>query len=133
MGCDRGEDARSLPRADRRGGWVTVAAVVFWVAAGLIVYAHLGYPLVLFAASRFKPRPRAGPVSNWPAVSVIVSAHDEAETIDRWIDAIRGLDYPRRLEVIVVSDGSGDRTAEIARGAGADLVIEQERAGKVTA
>ena len=44
------------------------------------------------------------------------------------------LDYPRELlEVIVASDGSTDRTAELAREAGADLVLELPRAGKVPA
>ncbi len=44
------------------------------------------------------------------------------------------LDYPRELlEVIVASDGSADRTAELAREAGADLVLELPRAGKVPA
>jgi cellulose synthase/poly-beta-1,6-N-acetylglucosamine synthase-like glycosyltransferase len=44
------------------------------------------------------------------------------------------LDYPReRLQVIVASDGSGDATAERARDAGADLVLELPAGGKVAA
>ncbi len=44
------------------------------------------------------------------------------------------LDYPReRLELIVASDGSTDATAERARAAGADLVLELPRGGKVAA
>jgi cellulose synthase/poly-beta-1,6-N-acetylglucosamine synthase-like glycosyltransferase len=112
---------------------MTVVAVVFWVAAGLLVYTHLAYPLVLFALTRFKPRQSAREASAWPAVTVIVSAHDEEETIERWVKAIRALEYPRRPELIVISDGSSDRTAELARAAGADLVIEQDRRGKVAA
>ena len=44
------------------------------------------------------------------------------------------LDYPReRLQLIVASDGSADATAERARAAGADLVLELPRGGKVAA
>jgi glycosyltransferase involved in cell wall biosynthesis len=42
-------------------------------------------------------------------------------------------DYPRdRLELIVASDGSADRTVELAREAGADMVLELPRGGKMT-
>ena len=44
------------------------------------------------------------------------------------------LDYPReRLELIVASDGSADATVERARAAGADLVLDLPRGGKVAA
>jgi cellulose synthase/poly-beta-1,6-N-acetylglucosamine synthase-like glycosyltransferase len=112
---------------------MTAAAVVFWVAAGLLLYTHLGYPPLLALLAGLRRRPDDRPVGEWPAVSVIVAAHDEEGAIERWVEAIRSLEYPSRPEVIVVSDGSSDRTAELARAAGADLVIEQERLGKVAA
>ena len=44
------------------------------------------------------------------------------------------LDYPReRLELIVASDGSADATVERARAAGADLVLDLPRGGKIAA
>jgi cellulose synthase/poly-beta-1,6-N-acetylglucosamine synthase-like glycosyltransferase len=44
------------------------------------------------------------------------------------------LDYPReKLELVVASDGSGDATVERARAAGADLVLDLPRGGKVLA
>ena len=69
-----------------------------------------------------------------PRVSLIVAAHDEEDVIaERVADAL-ALDYPReRLEVVVASDGSTDATVERARAAGADLVLDLERAGKVPA
>jgi cellulose synthase/poly-beta-1,6-N-acetylglucosamine synthase-like glycosyltransferase len=67
-------------------------------------------------------------------VSLIVAAHDEEDVIEAKIADALGLDYPRELlEVIVVSDGSGDRTVECARAAGADLVLELDRVGKIAA
>ena len=44
------------------------------------------------------------------------------------------LDYPRELlELIVASDGSADATVELARAAGADLVLDLPRGGKIAA
>jgi cellulose synthase/poly-beta-1,6-N-acetylglucosamine synthase-like glycosyltransferase len=109
--------------------------IVFWVAGGLIVYAHLGYPLLLRAlvalvGRREEPRGTA----ELPAVSLIIPAYDEGKVIERKIANARELDYPAdRLQVVVASDGSTDRTAELARSAGADLVLELPRGGKVAA
>jgi cellulose synthase/poly-beta-1,6-N-acetylglucosamine synthase-like glycosyltransferase len=110
--------------------------IVFWVAAGLIVYAHLGYPLLLRAlVAVFGERGGGdGPSGDLPRVSMIVPAHDEELVIERKVANARALDYPDdRLEVIVASDGSSDRTAELARAVGADQVLELPRGGKVAA
>ncbi|HET9120464.1 MAG TPA: glycosyltransferase, partial [Solirubrobacterales bacterium] len=69
-----------------------------------------------------------------PSVSLIVPAHDEELVIERKVANARELDYPKELlEVIVVSDGSTDRTVERARAAGADQVLDLPRGGKVAA
>jgi cellulose synthase/poly-beta-1,6-N-acetylglucosamine synthase-like glycosyltransferase len=109
--------------------------IVFWVAAGLIVYAHLGYPLLLRAlVALFGRREESRGSAELPTVSLIVPAYDEEEVIERKIANARELDYPAdRLQVVVASDGSTDRTAELARSAGADLVLELPRGGKVAA
>jgi cellulose synthase/poly-beta-1,6-N-acetylglucosamine synthase-like glycosyltransferase len=112
-------------------------AAAFWVSAGLIVYTHLGYPLLLLALSRLRRRgrPPTPPAEGEPPkVSLIVAAYDEEEVIAEKVANALALDYPRELlEVVVASDGSADRTAERAREAGADLVLELPRAGKVSA
>jgi cellulose synthase/poly-beta-1,6-N-acetylglucosamine synthase-like glycosyltransferase len=114
---------------------MTVVEVIFWVAAGLLVYTHVGYPLVLVVLNRLRreaPAPRVAP--NPPSVSLVIAAHDEAEVIAAKVADALALDYPRELlEVIVASDGSSDSTAELARGAGADQVLELERMGKLLA
>ena len=114
---------------------MTALAIVFWAASGLILYTHLGYPLVLGALARRRPpaAPRLAPDPP-PRVSLIVAAHDEEDGIVRFLRSALALRYPReRLEVIVVSDGSTDRTAEWAARAGADRVVEMPRGGKVAA
>jgi cellulose synthase/poly-beta-1,6-N-acetylglucosamine synthase-like glycosyltransferase len=109
--------------------------VVFWVAVGLLAYTHVGYPLALALLARLAPRRRPpARLEQLPSVSLIVAAHDEEQVIEAKVRNALALDYPRELlEVIVASDGSADRTAELARAAGADLVLELERAGKVPA
>src|SRR5688500_7671878 len=114
-----------------------ILEIAFWASVGLLVYTHLGYPLVLWLLVHLRRRPAAthpGQAAGPPPVSLIVAAHDEAEVIGRWVEAALALDYPReRREVIVAADGCGDDTGARAREAGADLVLELERGGKVSA
>jgi cellulose synthase/poly-beta-1,6-N-acetylglucosamine synthase-like glycosyltransferase len=110
--------------------------IVFWAAVGLIAYAHLGYPLLLSLLARVFGEDAASPEPSGelPTVTLIIPAYDEEEVIERKVANARGLDYPAdRLEIVVASDGSSDRTAELARGAGADRVLELPRGGKVAA
>jgi len=115
---------------------MTAIAILFWLSAGSIVYTHLGYPLVLRALLSLRRRPTLDP-GTWeelPKVSVIVAAYDEEEVIEAKVANALALDYPReRLELIIASDGSTDATAERARAAGADLVLELPRGGKIAA
>src|SRR4029079_1369739 len=67
-----------------------------------------------------------------PSVSLIVAAHDEEAVIARKVENALGLDYPReKLQLIVASDGSADGT--VAAAAGADLVLDLPRGGKIRA
>jgi cellulose synthase/poly-beta-1,6-N-acetylglucosamine synthase-like glycosyltransferase len=129
----------------------TVAAILFWLSASLLVYTHLGYPLVLWTLTRlrasrsrphrFHPSPRYNEekggndaAEQLPTVSLIVPAYDEEEVIAAKVANALALDYPReRLQIIVASDGSSDATAECARAAGASLVLELPPGGKVAA
>jgi cellulose synthase/poly-beta-1,6-N-acetylglucosamine synthase-like glycosyltransferase len=116
---------------------MTSLVILFWSSVALIIYTHLGYPLLLALVARFRGRQEFG----WPQeeplpfVSVIVPAYAEEEVIERRIANLRDeISFPRsRLEVIVACDGSPDRTPERARAAGADLVLELPRGGKVRA
>ena len=106
----------------------------FWAAIALLAYTHAGYPVVLRLLARRRPSDPLGsdPSGSDPYVSLIVAAHDEEDVIARKVENALGLDYPRdRLEVVVASDGSTDRTVERARAAGADVVLDLPRAGKI--
>lgn len=113
----------------------TIAAILFWLSSSLLVYTHLGYPLSLRLLVQLKgDSAEAGPAAGAPSVSLIIPAYDEEEVIAAKVANALALDYPReRLQVIVASDGSGDATAERARAAGADLVLELPPGGKIAA
>ncbi len=133
-----------------------VRKVVLWGSAGLLGYTHVGYPVLLLLLARLRDRsaaptdqpstpptdrPRTTPADappapppGQPSVSVIVAAYAEQEVIAGRVANLRALDYPReRLELIVACDGSPDATARRARDAGADLVLELPRGGKIRA
>jgi hypothetical protein len=110
--------------------------VAFWLCVALLAYAQVGYPLLLaaLAAARGRREEAPGPPQDPPSVSLVVAAHAEEAVIAEKVADALALDYPReRLEVIVACDGSPDATAARARAAGADLVLELPRGGKVRA
>jgi cellulose synthase/poly-beta-1,6-N-acetylglucosamine synthase-like glycosyltransferase len=122
----------------------TVAAILFWLSAGALVYTHLGYPIALWALTHLGRFHDWGPyrgqkggndvAGELPTVSLIVPAYDEEEVIADKVANALALDYPHeRLQIIVASDGSTDATAERARAAGAGLVLELPPGGKVAA
>jgi cellulose synthase/poly-beta-1,6-N-acetylglucosamine synthase-like glycosyltransferase len=110
--------------------------VLFWVSSALIVWTHAGYPAALALLARLRPprrlpAPAGGPP---PALSLVVAAHDEEAVIGAKVANALALDYPRELlEVIVACDGCADATAVRAREAGADVVLELPRGGKIRA
>jgi cellulose synthase/poly-beta-1,6-N-acetylglucosamine synthase-like glycosyltransferase len=117
---------------------VTALAIVFWLCTGLLLYAHVGYPALLALLARGRRDPATPgphqPAGELPSVSVIVAAYAEQDVIADRVSNLRGLDYPgAALEVIVACDGSPDETADRARAAGADLVLELPRGGKIRA
>jgi cellulose synthase/poly-beta-1,6-N-acetylglucosamine synthase-like glycosyltransferase len=109
---------------------------IFWTSAALLGWAQAGYALAL-AAARPKvepPWPAAADDDALPTVSLIVAAHAERDVIAAKVADARALDYPpHKLEVVVACDGSTDGTPQAARRAGADVVLELPRGGKVQA
>jgi cellulose synthase/poly-beta-1,6-N-acetylglucosamine synthase-like glycosyltransferase len=89
--------------------------VVFWGATFVVAYVYLLYPALLGVWARLAPRPVARGRET-PHVSIIVAARNEAERLPDRLKNLLELDYPQdHLQIIVVSDGSTDRTAEILR------------------
>jgi cellulose synthase/poly-beta-1,6-N-acetylglucosamine synthase-like glycosyltransferase len=103
------------------------------ISGATVVWVYAGYPLLVAALGRIRPRPRERRPTHKP-VSVLVAAHNEEHVIGAKVLNVRATDYPQSLiEVVVVSDGSSDDTVEAARRAGADRVLDLPRVGKITA
>jgi cellulose synthase/poly-beta-1,6-N-acetylglucosamine synthase-like glycosyltransferase len=89
--------------------------LLFWCLVGIIAYTYAGYPLVALAAGTVLRRRVRKEISESPSVSVIVAAYDEADGIQDRIRNLLESDYPKdRLEIVIASDGSTDRTVELA-------------------
>jgi cellulose synthase/poly-beta-1,6-N-acetylglucosamine synthase-like glycosyltransferase len=113
-----------------------IMQVCFWTGAALIFYTYAGYPLLLALVSRLRSRPvRRAPCA--PTVSVIITAYNEERDIAAKLENTLALDYPAdKLEIIVASDCSTDRTDEIVltyAARGVRLHRQTERLGKTAA
>src|SRR3954454_13137422 len=94
-----------------------MALILFAAAAVLLFYVYLGYPLLLGVVALFRKRRVYEPSDHCcPHLTVLVAAYNEERHIQRKIEQTLLLEYPADLlEVLVVSDGSTDRTDEIVK------------------
>jgi len=125
-----------------------ILEILLWSSLLLLSYTYVAYPIVLFVITslvqsmrdlRFilkrTERRTRGNGEDCPAVTLIIPAYNEESVLAAKLDNVLTLDYPReRMEIIVSSDGSTDRTNEIAASyadRGVKLVHFAERRGKV--
>ena len=111
--------------------------VLFWGSLAALAWTHAAYPVAARTFARVRPRPvRKHGLA--PTVSVIVAAHDEDAVIVRRLENLLALDYPsERLEIVVASDDSSDRTDELVEAVAARdgrvRLLRCPRGGKVAA
>jgi glycosyltransferase involved in cell wall biosynthesis len=114
----------------------SIVQIVFWSSIILIFYSYFGYPLCLFCLSLIRNRP-VQRANIFPSVTFIITAYNEEKRIGQKIENALAQNYPKeKLEIIVVSDCSMDRTDEIVRsfqGQGVGLIRAGERGGKEAA
>jgi 1,2-diacylglycerol 3-beta-glucosyltransferase len=100
--------------------------------AALPVLAAAGY-LALFALLARRVPASAPAAGRVPGMAIVVPAHDEEAGIADTVASLLSVDYPPEArQVVVVADNCGDRTADVARAAGARVLVRQdpERRGK---
>jgi glycosyltransferase involved in cell wall biosynthesis len=110
--------------------------ILFWSLVGLILWTYAGYPLLLaILAPLSRRRLAVAPIE--PTISVIISAYNEEKAIGQKLENTLAMDYPPgKLQVIVASDCSTDRTHEIVgqfADRGVELVVLPHRGGKTAA
>jgi cellulose synthase/poly-beta-1,6-N-acetylglucosamine synthase-like glycosyltransferase len=100
---------------------ITIAA--FWISLALILYVYAGYPLLVGLLAGFCRRPQQEQ-DYLPQVTLIIPARNEEQWIQHKIENTLALDYPADLlHIVVASDGSTDRTVDIARALGKRVTL----------
>lgn len=114
--------------------------IAFWICLFIIIYTFVGYGLVLFTLIKIKrifTRPRVfNPMSDdLPKVSILIAAYNEEAIITNKLNDTLELNYPKdKIQVIFITDGSTDGTAEKLRNIeGITLLHQDGRAGKMAA
>jgi biofilm PGA synthesis N-glycosyltransferase PgaC len=89
--------------------------ILFWLCSAVVVYAYLGYAVWLWVYARLQSVPLLQePIT--PMVSIIIAARNEEKNLPTKLENLDLLNYPHnRLQIVIASDGSTDRTAEILR------------------
>ena len=110
-----------------------IAKIVFWASIAALAYVYAGYPLLVYLLSRIAPKPvRRGAIE--PSVTILITAYNEEKAIREKLENTFLIDYPaEKLEILVASDGSTDRTDEIVKefaARGVRLFRQEGRVGK---
>ncbi len=92
------------------------AEILFWLALIVLLYTYLGYPALVFLLGRGR-KFEIGNENYQPAVSLLICAYNEENCIREKVENALNLKYPQELlEIVMVSDGSTDKTDDIIRG-----------------
>jgi poly-beta-1,6-N-acetyl-D-glucosamine synthase len=113
-----------------------LVALFFWISVVGIVYTYFGYPLLIFLLAKLVTTSGTYQTGQ-PPVTLLIAAYNEENVIEDKIRNSLAIDYPKDLfQVLIVADGSTDKTCEIAKRyttAGVDLLYQPERRGKMAA
>ncbi len=117
---------------------LTSLAILFWISVGSILYTYFGYPILVTLLARLRPPLRfAEPKEDLPLVTLLIAAYNEELAIEDKIKNSLNLDYPKdRLQILIVNDGSSDRTRAILdgyAGRGIEVFHQPQRGGKMAA
>ncbi|MGN1197105.1 MAG: glycosyltransferase, partial [Acetatifactor sp.] len=109
---------------------------LFWIAAFLVFYTFFGYGIIVWIAVKCKEllsKPEKFPVvEEYPEVTLLIAAYNEADIIERKMENCASLKYPSdRIRFVWVTDGSTDGTPEVLRSYPENIVLHEDtRAGK---
>src|SRR5258706_2711845 len=111
-------------------------SLIFWLSVFFVAYTYIGYPLLIALAVKFIRGPIPTPIPD-VSVTLLITAYNEENVIEKKIENSFNLDYPsEKLQIIVAADGSTDRTSEIVirfSERGIVLAFTPQRDGKMAA
>ena len=115
---------------------IIIAQTIFWISVAALFYTYIGYPLFVYVVSRLFPKP-INRADFAPFVTVLITAYNEERDIFAKLENTLQIDYPKeKLEILVASDCSNDRTDEIVKEfapKNVQLYRQTERLGKTMA
>src|SRR5687767_13138394 len=102
--------------------WISDLSLVVGKAAAFLIIFFIallpGFLNAHMVMSVVLDKPRPVPLDiDFPAISLLIAAYNEEKSISGTLQAIRGQDYPAPIEILVVDDGSTDKTAKLVRAA----------------
>lgn len=107
--------------------------IAFWASIGLLGYVYVGYPVLVYLASVIFPR-AVKKADIEPTVTVLITAYNEQDAIREKLENTLAIEYPKnKIEILVASDGSTDRTEQIVEefaDRGVKLIRTHGRVGK---
>ncbi len=115
---------------------IILLQTIFWVSLFFLFYNYVGYAIVTWVLIKLSPKRKVSDHdTDAPGVTMIIAAYNEEGFIEQKIQNTLLLDYPKdRLQVIFVTDGSTDATADIINShPEIELLHKPERSGKTAA
>ncbi|HYV36022.1 MAG TPA: glycosyltransferase family 2 protein [Gemmataceae bacterium] len=117
---------------------MAILEVIFWICTAIVLYAYVGYAVILAIVAKLRRREPRRVAGHTASVSFVLCGHNEEERIGDRIAELTAMLTASGIEgeVIVVSDGSTDHTASIARqvaGANVHVIELPHREGKAAA
>ena len=89
--------------------------IIFWTSVAALFYVYVGYPLLVYLVSLVRPRAILKSAFA-PTVTVLITAYNEERDLRQKLENTLLIDYPKeKLEILVASDCSTDRTDEIVK------------------
>lgn len=90
--------------------------ILFWISIFMIFWTNIGYPISILILGKIIKRKNKTIVNNEKSISIIITAHNEEKIIQQKLENVINLDYPKeKVEIIVTSDNSTDKTNEIVK------------------
>ena len=102
--------------------WVRDLAAVAGLAFALIAITFIAYVpgfmnAFLLSTLLLDRKPASVPLAHYPGATILVAAYNEEAAIRDTLTSLAKQDYPGPVEVLVLNDGSTDRTVELANNA----------------